>query len=84
MPVSYTHLIRGGSKESSYSASFFYKDQKGIVKGGSSKLLGGSFNFDASIREVIRFKLGLRATSRVTNDKDDMISTILDLSLIHI
>lgn len=49
----------GGSKESSYNASFFYKDQKGIVKGGSSKLLGGSFNFDASVREVIRFKLGL-------------------------
>ena len=42
-------------------------------------MLGGSFNFDASIREVIRFKLGLRATSRVTNDKDDMISTILDM-----
>ena len=75
----YSLGIRGGSKESSYSASFFYKDQKGIVKGGSSKLLGGSFNFDASIREVIRFKLGLRATSRVTNDKDDMISTILDM-----
>ena len=49
------------------------------MKGGSSKLLGGSFNFDASVREVIRFKLGLRATSRVTNDKDDMIGTILDM-----
>ena len=43
----YSLGIRGGSKESSYNASFFYKDQKGIVKGGSSKLLGGSFNFDA-------------------------------------
>ena len=37
------------------------------------------FNFDACVREVIRFKLRLRATSRVTNDKDDMISTILDM-----
>ena len=75
----YSLGIRGGSKESSYSSSFFYKDQKGIVKGGSSKLLGGSFNFDASIRDVVRFKLGLRATSRVTDDKDGMIGTILNM-----
>ena len=32
----YSLGIRGGSKESSYSSSFFYKDQKGIVKGGDS------------------------------------------------
>ena len=79
----YSLGIRGGSKESSYSASFFYKDQKGIVKGGSSKLLGGSFNFDASVREKIRFKLGLRATSRVANDKDNMIGAILDMRPDH-
>ena len=38
----YSIGIRGGSKESSYSASIYYKDQKGIVKGGNSKMLGVS------------------------------------------
>lgn len=75
----YSIGIRGGSKESSYSASIYYKDQKGIVKGGDSKLLGGSFNFDASVRDIIRFKLDLRATARTANDKDKMISEILKM-----
>ena len=75
----YSIGIRGGSKESSYSASIYYKDQKGIVKGGNSKMLGGSFNFDAAVRDIIRFKLDLRATARTANDKDNMIGEILDM-----
>ncbi|MDR2129756.1 MAG: TonB-dependent receptor [Odoribacteraceae bacterium] len=71
--------IRGGSKEASYNVSFFYKDQQGIVKGGNSVLLGGTMNFDASIREVLRFKLGVKASSRVTNNKDNLITNILDM-----
>lgn len=75
----YSLGIRGGSKEASYNASIYYKDQKGVVKGGSSKLFGGSLNFDASVRDVLRFKLDLRATARTAKDKDNMISTILDM-----
>jgi tonB-linked outer membrane protein, susC/ragA family len=75
----YSIGIRGGSKESSYSASIYYKDQKGIVKGGNSKMLGGSFNFDAAVRDIVRFKLDLRATARTANDKDNMIGEILDM-----
>lgn len=75
----YSVGIRGGSKESSYSASVYYKDQKGIVRGGNSKMLGGSLNFDAAVREIVRFKLNLRATARTANDKDNMIGAILDM-----
>ena len=75
----YSIGIRGGSKESSYSASIYYKDQKGIVKGGNSKMLGGSFNFDAAVRDIVRFKLDFRATARTANDKDNMIGEILDM-----
>lgn len=75
----YSLGIRGGSKESSYSASIYYKDQKGIVKGGDSKLLGGNFNFDATVRDILRFKLDLKATARTANDKDDMLGKILDM-----
>ncbi|MDR2413389.1 MAG: TonB-dependent receptor, partial [Odoribacteraceae bacterium] len=71
--------VRGGSKAASYNISFFYREQQGIVKGGNSVLLGGNMNFDASIRDMLRFKLGLKASSRVTNDKDDLIMTILDM-----
>lgn len=75
----YSLGLRGGSKASSYSASLFYKDQKGVVKGGSSKMVGGSLNFDAAIREVIRFKMNLKATARTTNDKNRMIGEILKM-----
>ncbi|MDR1414771.1 MAG: SusC/RagA family TonB-linked outer membrane protein, partial [Odoribacteraceae bacterium] len=75
----YSLGIRGGSKEASYNVSFFYKDQQGIVKGGNSVLLGGNMNFDASIRDILRFKLGLKASSRTTNDKDNLIGSILDM-----
>jgi TonB-linked SusC/RagA family outer membrane protein len=75
----YSLGIRGGSKEASYNVSFFYKDQQGVVKGGNSVLLGGNMNFDASIRDILRFKLGLKASSRTTNDKDNLITNILDM-----
>lgn len=75
----YSIGIRGGAKASSYSASIYYKDQKGIVKGGDSKMLGASFNFDAAVRDIIRFKLDLRATARTANDKDNMIGEILNM-----
>lgn len=73
----YSLSLRGGSQSCFYNASVFYKDQKGVVKGGNSKLVGGNFNFDAAIREVLRFKMNLKASSRVTNDKDNMIEKIL-------
>ena len=42
-------------------------------------MLGGSFNFDAAVRDIVRFKLDLRATARTANDKDNMIGEILDM-----
>lgn len=52
----YSIGIRGGSKESSYSASIYYKDQKGIVKGGNSKMLGVVLILMLQF-DIIRFKL---------------------------
>lgn len=72
----YSLALRGGSQSSSYSASIFYKDQDGVVKGGNTTLVGGSFNFDTSIRDIIRYKMNLRAASRKADNKDNMMSRI--------
>lgn len=74
-----TLSLRGGSKNSSYYASFFTKNQKGIVKGGDSKSIGGRLNFESSIRETLKMGLNINASTRTANMKDGMIGQILDM-----
>lgn len=71
-----TLSLRGGSASSSYYASFYNKNQKGIVKGGDSESYGGRFNFESSIRETIRMGLNINASTRKANNKDGMIGQI--------
>lgn len=75
----YNLSVRGGSKQSSYYASFNYKDQDGIVKGSNSTLLSARFNFETKIREALKFGLNMDASSREASDKDNMISKIIGI-----
>ena len=74
-----TLSLRGGSAHSSYYASFFTKNQKGIVKGGDSESIGGRLNFESSIRETLKMGININASTRTANIKDDMIDRILKM-----
>ncbi|MFR3331068.1 MAG: TonB-dependent receptor [Odoribacter splanchnicus] len=73
----YDFSLRGGTKQSNYYLSFFYKDQKGVVKGSDSRLFGGRLNFESSVRDVLKVGLNLEASSRRANNKDQMLENIL-------
>lgn len=73
----YDLSLRGGTKQSNYYLSFFYKDQEGVVKGSDSRTFGGRLNFESSIREVLKLGLNLEASSRKADNKDQMTENIL-------
>lgn len=73
----YNVSLRGGNKKSSYYASFFFKDQDGIVKGSSSKNFGGRFNFESKIKDVLKMGINVDASARKTNNRDNMVSQII-------
>ena len=75
----YNVSLRGGSKSNSYFASVNYKNQDGVVKGSNSRYIGARFNFESEISKYLKFGLNMDASSRQANDKDGMISTILDM-----
>lgn len=75
----YNISLRGGNKKSAYYASFFFKDQDGIVKGSSSKNFGGRFNFESKIKDVLKMGINVDASSRKTNNRDQMLSQIIKM-----
>lgn len=75
----YNVSLRGGSQTNSYFASVNYKNQDGVVKGSNSRYIGARFNFESKVSEVVKFGLNMDASSRQANNKDNMISKILDM-----
>lgn len=75
----YNISLRGGSKTTSYFASINYKDQDGIVKGSNAKTFGMRFNFENVVREKLKFGINMDASARRANQKDNMISTIINM-----
>ncbi len=73
----YDLSIRGGTERSNYFISFSYNDQKGIVKGGRSKLYTGRLNFETLIGKPLKFGLNLSASSRKTNNKDNLLGNVI-------
>jgi TonB-linked SusC/RagA family outer membrane protein len=73
----YSLSLRGGTKQSSYYTSVFMKDQEGVIIGGNSKTYGLRFNFESSIRDVLKMGIDINANARKTNDKDAMLGVIL-------
>ncbi len=69
--------VRGGTENSNYFISFGYNDQKGVVKGGRSKLLTGRLNFETLIGKQIKLGVNLSGSSRKTNNKDNLIDNII-------
>lgn len=75
----YNLSLRGGTATNSYFASVNYKDQDGIVKGSNSRYIGARFNFESQVSDKVKFGLNMDASSRQANDKDGMISKIIDM-----
>lgn len=75
----YNISLRGGTKSTSYYASFNYKDQEGIVKGSDTQYFGARFNFEGTIREKLKLGFNMDASAREANMKDDMISQIIGM-----
>lgn len=75
----YNLSLQGGTKQNSYYASFFFKDQQGVVKGSFSESFGGRFNFESKVRESLKLGLNVDASARNTQNKDEMISTIVKM-----
>ena len=75
----YNVSIRGGSPKTSYYASISYKDQDGIVKGSNSRNFGGRFNFESMASDKLKFGMNMDASSRTANNKDNMISTLINM-----
>lgn len=69
--------MRGGTQNSNYFISFGYNDQKGVVKGGRSKLLTGRLNFETLIGKQVKLGVNLSGSSRKTNNKDNLIDNII-------
>ena len=74
----YDLSIRGGTEYSNYYVSFSYNDQKGVVKGGRSKLYTGRLNFETLVGKHLKFGLNLSASSRKTNNKDNLLENIVN------
>ena len=77
-PINIQHDIslKGGSEKTTYYASFNYRNDEGIVKGGNSELFGGRLNLDSQISDKLRFGINLNASSRETNIKDNMLGIL--------
>lgn len=74
----YDMSVRGGTENSNYFISFSYNDQRGVVKGGSSKLYTGRLNFETLIGKSLTFGLNLSASSRKTQNKDNLLTSIIN------
>lgn len=75
----YSLSLRGGTKQSSYYTSAFMKEQDGVVMGGNSKTYGLRFNFESSIRDVLKLGVNINANARNLNNKDGMLGVILKM-----
>ncbi len=75
----YSLSLRGGTSQSSYYTSVFMKDQDGVVRGGNSKTYGLRFNFETTVRDVLKMGINVNSNYRKTNDKDGMLATILEM-----
>ena len=75
----YNISLRGGTKSNSYYASFNYKDQDGIVKGSNTRYYGARFNFEGTVREKLKLGFNMDASAREANQKDNMISQIINM-----
>lgn len=75
----YSLSLRGGSAMNSYYASVNYKDQDGIVIGSNSRTISARFNFESKVSDKVKFGLNMDVSSRRADDKDNMISRIIDM-----
>ncbi|TCC88979.1 SusC/RagA family TonB-linked outer membrane protein [Pedobacter hiemivivus] len=75
----YSLSLRGGTKQSSYYTSVFMKDQDGVVIGGNSKTYGMRFNFESSVRDILKLGININANARSINNKDAMLGVILKM-----
>jgi TonB-linked SusC/RagA family outer membrane protein len=71
--------LRGGNAQNSYYASFFYKDQQGVVKGSHGNSFGGRFSFEGKVRESLKLGINIDGSARSLDDKDMMITQILNM-----
>lgn len=69
--------VRGGTSNTNYFISFGYNDQKGVVKGGRSKLFTGRLNLETLIGKQFKLGVNLSGSSRKTNNKDNLIDNII-------
>ena len=69
--------VRGGTTNTNYFISFGYNDQKGVVKGGRSKLYTGRLNLETLIGKQLKLGVNLSGSSRKTNNKDNLIDNII-------
>lgn len=69
--------VRGGTANTNYFISFGYNDQKGVVKGGRSKLYTGRLNLETLIGKQLKLGVNLSGSSRKTNNKDNLIDNII-------
>lgn len=74
----YDLSVRGGTERSNYYISLSYNDQKGVVKGGESKLYTGRMNFETGLGKQLKFGINLSASSRKTNNKDKLLESIIN------
>ncbi|WP_191963489.1 SusC/RagA family TonB-linked outer membrane protein [Pseudotamlana haliotis] len=76
LAMQYNFSIRGGSEANTYFISFNYNDRDGIVKSGQSEVYGGRMNFDTKISDKFTFGLNINASSRTTDNKDSMLTSL--------
>lgn len=72
----YDISIRGGGANNSYNVSLFYKGYDGVIKTGFSDTFGGAINFDIDISNSLKFGVIVRGSTRKTNQRDDLMSTV--------
>lgn len=75
----YSLSLRGGTKQTSYFTSAFIKDQDGIVIKSKSKTYGLRFNFESSLRDVLKLGVSVNGSFRKTSTKDALVSTIMKM-----
>lgn len=71
--------LRGGNEDIVYYSSLYANGVEGIIKSGKSQTYGGKLNVEAKIRKSIKFGLNLSGSTRKTDDKDYMLTTIKNL-----
>lgn len=72
----YDLSLRGGSENTTYYLSLFYRGYDGVIKTGFSNTVGGNFNFETTVRDKVKFGIVLSGSSRKTNARDDLMPVV--------